>query len=217
MAPMSDAEAAAPEDSIRTPRGFDRFVYFSDAVVAIAISLLILPVVDAVSEAKAAEELTGVDFFRDNGDRLLAFGISFVVIASFWVVHHRLFESVRDYTSGLLWLNLAWLATIVFLPLPTEIIAVQGAADSYAVRVVYILSVFAVSVLTEALGLLVDRTPAIRRRPQDRAQPLRVRFVAPGMILVALALATVPAIGMWALLVMALTGPISKRLGATDG
>ena len=45
-------------------RGFERFVFFSDAVVAIAISLLILPVVDSASE------LTGsaADLIRDNSE-----------------------------------------------------------------------------------------------------------------------------------------------------
>ena len=75
----------AAEPDARTERGFDRFVNFSDAVVAIAISLLILPVVDAVNDAAQAATTSAYDFFQENGDRLLAFGLSFVVIASFWV------------------------------------------------------------------------------------------------------------------------------------
>jgi uncharacterized membrane protein len=199
----------------RTPQGLDRVVFFSDAVVAIAISLLILPVVDEVGAAKAAGNLTGFDFFADNGGRLLAFAISFLVIASFWRGHHGLFETVKDYTSALVWVNLLWLATIVFLPLPTEILAVDDAQD-YGARAIYIGSVFLVSATTVALEFIVDRTPSIQRWPEDRRPKPIARLVVPASILVALALAAIPAIGMWSLLLLAVSGRIADRLGDDD-
>jgi uncharacterized membrane protein len=61
--------------TVRTERGFDRFVDFSDAVVAIAITLLILPVVDAVSDS-VGDQRSAADFFQANGDRILAFALS---------------------------------------------------------------------------------------------------------------------------------------------
>ena len=197
-------------ESHRTEQGYDRFLYFSDAVVAIAISLLILPVVDAVGDAKAAGDLTGIEFFADNGGRLLAFAISFVVIAGFWVGHHRSFEAVTSYTTALVWMNLLWLATIVFLPLPTEILAVDDGAD-YGARAIYIGSVFLVSAANVGLEILVDRTPAIRRWPDDPRPRLVARLVVPASILVALALAAIPVIGMWSLLLLAVSGRIADR------
>src|SRR3954447_26773370 len=126
------------EPDVRTERGFDRFVNFSDAVVAIAISLLILPLVDAVNDSLGTEA-SAWDFLKDNSDRLLAIGLSFVLIASFWVIHHSVFEQVKTYSKPLMWWNLAWLATIVFLPLPTEILAVHSADEAF-VRFLYIAS-----------------------------------------------------------------------------
>ena len=127
-------------------RGSERFVLISDAVVAIAISLLILPVVDSASE------LTGsaADLIGDNSDRLFAFALSFVVIARFWVAHHALFGRIERQNHVLLWLNLAWLLTIVFLPLPTELIGVRGTGEAF-VRGLYIGAVFACSVLLAIL------------------------------------------------------------------
>src|SRR3954447_15101613 len=90
------------EPDVRTERGFDRFVNFSDAVVAIAISLLILPLVDAANDS-IEPGTSALDFVRDNGDRLFAFGLSFLVIASYWVAHHAMFEEVRSYSKPLMW------------------------------------------------------------------------------------------------------------------
>ena len=104
---------------VTSERGFDRLVNFSDAVVAIAISLLILPVVDAVTDIS---DETGVEFFTENGSRLIAFVVSFVVIAKFWLVHHSLFEKVVSYTQPILIANFVWLISIVFIPLPTEML-----------------------------------------------------------------------------------------------
>ncbi len=66
---------------MNTDKGLQRLVTFSDAVVAIAITLLILPLVDAASSFPSM----GLRHFLDaNSTRLLAFALSFVVIGSFW-------------------------------------------------------------------------------------------------------------------------------------
>jgi uncharacterized membrane protein len=55
-------------------------VFFTDAVTAIAITLLILPLVDSVERA-AGEGHSAAQFIGDNLSQLAAFGLSFVVIA----------------------------------------------------------------------------------------------------------------------------------------
>jgi uncharacterized membrane protein len=201
----------AVERDTRTERGFDRFVNFSDAVVAIAISLLILPLVDAANDGITGDT-TALDFVQDNGDRLLAFGLSFVVIASYWVAHHAIFEQVRSYSTALMWWNLAWLATIVFLPLPTEVLAVQGAEEAF-VRFFYIGSVFVTSLTLMAIELTIDHDPDVRRQPDVRRPRPRARLASAALLLVALLLGTfVPAIGLWAMFLTILSGPLAKRL-----
>jgi uncharacterized membrane protein len=192
-----------------TERGFDRFVNFSDAVVAIAVTLLILPVVDEVSTEGAG---SAADFFRDNSDRLFAFALSFFVIAKFWFVHHDLFERITSYSSRLRTLNMAWLLTIVFLPLPTEILGVRGDEEAL-VRIVYISAVLASSLALVGIEVLIDRTPALRSDPDEVPAPVVSRLVLPALILAALVVSVaVPAIGMWAMLLLFLAGPLSVRL-----
>jgi uncharacterized membrane protein len=115
--------------------GFRRLVNFSDAVVAIAITLLILPLVDRASSIGA----TGIgSFLNDNETKLLAFLLSFVVIGRFWWGQHQVFERVKSYNSLLVWGMFVWLLSIVFLPFPTELISsAQGGARA-ATYAIYI-------------------------------------------------------------------------------
>jgi uncharacterized membrane protein len=96
----------------------DRVEFFSDAVFAIAMTLLVVTLV--VPEAVSAEGLGQA--LHDLSDQLFAFALSFVVIGQFWIAHHRLFRLIRSYDLGLLWLNLLHLVGICFLPFPTELL-----------------------------------------------------------------------------------------------
>jgi len=205
----------ARRSASHTEQGFARVVNFSDAVVAIAISLLILPVVDDVSQGAGSSARR---ILADNGDRLFAFVLSFLVIARLWVAHHEIFDRVGSYSSSLLWANLLWLLTIVFVPLPTELLGVRGSGEAF-VRFVYIASVLATSLALLLVQLIIDRTPELQFEPDAPRDPAGLMYVTPGLLLLALALGvTVPAIGMWAMLLLFLTGPVSRRIeGPTAG
>ena len=69
----------------------ERMKFFTDAVVAIAMTLLILPLLESVSEA-AKDGLDTAEFLGDHGGQIFAFVLSFVIIARFWVSHERLFD-----------------------------------------------------------------------------------------------------------------------------
>jgi TMEM175 potassium channel family protein len=100
------------------PTGMDRVEFFSDAVFAIAMTLLVVTLV--VPVATKPEELSHA--LGELSDQLFAFALSFVVIGQFWIAHHRLFRLIRSYDLALLWLNLLHLLGICFLPFPTELL-----------------------------------------------------------------------------------------------
>jgi uncharacterized membrane protein len=106
-------------------RGLDRVLAFSDGVFAIAITLLVLNFrVPHLTGRDVNQQL--LDALTREGGLLIGFVISFYVVARFWVSHHRLSLLLREVDSAFIILNLAFLALIVFLPFPTEIIGQYG-------------------------------------------------------------------------------------------
>jgi uncharacterized membrane protein len=95
-----------------------RVELFSDAVFAIAITLLIVDI--KVPEANSSAELA--DSLSRLWPHFLAYFLSFMIIAMQWVDHHEMFEHIEKCDRGLLWLNLVFLMGIAFLPFPTALV-----------------------------------------------------------------------------------------------
>jgi uncharacterized membrane protein len=194
---------------IRTERGLDRLVNFSDATVAIAITLLILPLVDAASHIGSA---SFGDFVDRNSWELFAFVVSFVVIARFWVVHHRIFETVRDYNGWVVWFNFLWLFAIVVIPFSANILsASQG--NRPEVYALYIGDMLLATLSTRLVAEALYRSPELMT-PEARDAVDRTRGLAEVIIMViALVLAIVfPAINLWWLFLLFLAGPLHALL-----
>lgn len=187
-------------------RGLDRLVFFTDAIAAIAITLLILPLVDAVTQAPHG--LGAGRFLADNATELTAFVLSFLVIARLWMAHHAIFEHVKDYTGVLVFLNLAWSLTVVFLPLPTEMIS-QFTTGPASIGI-YIGTMAISSLILTVIVLVIRGNPAI----ELATNPVKDRVVfssvsTSALFFVALALGVlVPAANFYALLLLLLSGPL---------
>jgi uncharacterized membrane protein len=152
----------APDDR-NAHRQFERLVFFSDAVFAIAITLLVL---DLRIPAGALD----AQAWREIFPKVLGFFISFFVIGIYWMAHHELFGTLEKEDGPLKVANLAFLASIVFLPFPTSVIA--GRVNSTASVVFYALSVATVGLLLVMLTL-VARRPALMRSDETRGRTLR--------------------------------------------
>ncbi|QUQ63676.1 TMEM175 family protein [Kutzneria sp. CA-103260] len=147
------------------PKSAERLVFFSDAVVAIALTLLVLPLVDSVSDARKAGPMPPLpELLADNRSVIFGFLISFVVIVRLWIVHHRVFEQVKAYSMSLVMVNVSWLLTVVFLPFPTELIA-NYPLDDRLVLMLYVGTLFVSSVLLAAMVRIVRNDPEVRRAP----------------------------------------------------
>ncbi|MBF4461668.1 MULTISPECIES: TMEM175 family protein [unclassified Rathayibacter] len=190
----------------RTERGLDRLVNFSDATAAIAITVLVLPLVELAPEI--GHEGGGVAaLLEDHLGSVLAFALSFTLIAIFWMPHHRIFELAGGYDTGLIWLNLLWLAALAFFPFSTRVIALLP--DSRATVGVYIGTMVVMSGALVLIEARLLRHPSLLREGA-RVPSLRPALVPFGLLLLALALALlVPSVGLWWLLVLTLQRPIS--------
>jgi uncharacterized membrane protein len=150
-------------DDRNAHRQFERLVFFSDAVFAIAITLLVL-------DLKAPPGLLDGRAWQEIFPKVLGFGISFFVIGIYWMAHHELFGSLEKEDGPLKVANLMFLASIVFLPFPTSVIA--GRVNSTPSVIFYALSVASVGLLLVMLTL-VARRPALMREGETRGRTLR--------------------------------------------
>ena len=93
----------------------ERIVFFSDAVMAIAITLLAIDLkVPEIDASTAAAELPVR--LRALGPQLISFVISFFVIGIYWTSHHRYFRFIKRYDGGLIALNMLFLLFVVLMP-----------------------------------------------------------------------------------------------------
>ena len=103
------------EPSLEKEFELERVILFSDAVFAIAITLLIIDIKwpDLPENLK---EVRLMHNFRPTIFGLLAFTTSFLYIGRSWAIHLRLFRLLRKYDQGLINRNLLFLFFIVVFP-----------------------------------------------------------------------------------------------------
>jgi len=110
---------------------------FSDGVLAIAITLLVLDLV-VPSRATAAEHGLA-RALAEEWPSYLAYLVSFVVIGIIWVNHHTVFTKVHRVDRPVLFANLLVLLTVSLLPFPTRLLAeyLTAGDDSHVAAAVY--------------------------------------------------------------------------------
>jgi uncharacterized membrane protein len=105
--------------------GLDRILFFSDAIFAIAITLLALN----IKFPEGMTPHTSTDLAHDLwalSPQYQSYITSFLVIGLYWMGHHHYFRYIRSYDYTLIGLNLGLLMCIAFLPFPTAVL------DSYS-------------------------------------------------------------------------------------
>jgi uncharacterized membrane protein len=100
----------------------ERLAFFSDAVFAIAITLLVI-------EFKAPTMMPNSDVddvlrqLFDLKYHFIALLMSFALIAIHWTRHHRLFKYIRNYNTQIIVANMFVLFPIIFFPFTTTFFA----------------------------------------------------------------------------------------------
>ncbi|MET8760053.1 TMEM175 family protein [Lentzea sp. NPDC004782] len=148
MTYVTDAVAPTRE----TDSALERLTFFSDAVIAIAMTLLALEL--PVPEGENDGELWQ-SFLHLLPRQYLTFVLGFVVIAMFWHSHHRFFQHVTALAPGLVRANTVFLFTVVTLPFATRVLGERG--ESTFGTVFYALAVTAVGLSLLALLWLVRK------------------------------------------------------------
>jgi uncharacterized membrane protein len=116
---------------ISAERDLERLLFFSDAVIAIAITLLVIDL-RVPNLARTASDADLRSAIVELTPRLFSVFLSFAVIGLWWTSHHRFFGAVARLDGWLLALNLVFLAAIAFLPFPTSILGGWSVSTSVA-------------------------------------------------------------------------------------
>jgi len=98
-------------DEPQPPSETGRIEAFSDGVIAIVITIMVL-------ELKPPEHATLGGLLR-LWPVFLAYALSFLQVGVYWVNHHRLLERATIATTGLQWANMLWLFSVSLIPFGT--------------------------------------------------------------------------------------------------
>lgn len=143
-------------------RSVDRLINFSDAVVAVAVTVLALPLVDIEGPGKGENAW---NVLSDHAGQIWSFLFTFYVIAIVWAAHNRILNGLRRYDGMIFWVNTTWLVSIVLMPWfsamygESEVFG-SGGAEGGGVGLLYWANLAFVS----ALGTLMGRH--LRRHPE---------------------------------------------------
>lgn len=155
-----------------------RLEFFSDAVFAIAITLLVLEIhlpvtVDSEQSGGLARALAGL------WPNYLAYITSFLTIAIIWINHHNMFKMIRRADRSILLLNALLLMLITFLNFPTAVVAEYfQKPDAPTAAMFYSGTQFVIGIFFTAMWWYVGRRPHLLEHgiTKEQAQKLMRQY-----------------------------------------
>jgi uncharacterized membrane protein len=204
---------AEPEDT-NIP-GIDRLLALTDGVVAIALTLLVLQL--QVPAVTLANENSGKELWHAlnvDGSELTSYLVSFLIIAQFWLVHHRAMRNMKGHSEGLAWRNFGFLLALTLMPFTSDLIGRFG-SNPVAITL-FGLNLALISLSSQWIVLYAahhDLVEAGRRTPHDElASHIRVLLVL-GIIGLSVLLAwTAPKAAKFVWVLFLFTSLVAARL-----
>jgi len=136
----------------------ERLEALSDGVIAIAATLLVLE----IGRVELRDDESLFHAIIDLWPSLTAYLVSFTVIALIWVAHHSMFERISSVDRPLLFLNLALLLAIGFIPWPTSVLADyidEGGTDAAVATALYSLTMTLIGIVFVGMWAHLVRHP----------------------------------------------------------
>ncbi len=98
----------------------ERTEFFSDAVFAIIITLLVLEIkVPHIANHEDSDEL--LQALKEMAPKIISWVVSFFFIAVMWIQHHNVYRMATRIDYGTVWINNLFLLMLSFIPFPTAL------------------------------------------------------------------------------------------------
>lgn len=195
---------------IDSEKSTKRIISFSDGVFAVAITLLVvqLPIPLKAPNHELGDDLqASIPFFT-------SYGMSFFVIALYWLKHLHFNNHVKRYSVGLIWLNFFFLLVIAFLPFPTGVYGTHS-SDEIA-QVFYAAAISAAGFLSALMWVEALRQPDVLHEGidlQEARHSMWVSFVMPAGFAVSIIFSfIVPSIVPYIWICFAAISPVIRKL-----
>ncbi len=153
-----------------------RLEAFSDGVFAIIITIMVL-------DLKIPSDGNWTAIMNDAWmSTFLAYLVSFIITASFWVSHHLIISNLKKVDSGLLWINVLTLLPMSLVPITTAWFGEfpNSVAPSVTYGLVYVLSVGALFNLSHIVSKHLAN-PVVQKRMR-RVNRSRIGLIAIGLV-----------------------------------
>ena len=186
-------------------RALDRLLTFVDAVVAIAITLLVLPLVEITGDV--GDGVSVEDLLREHSAEFWAFLLSFAVISRMWLIQHRTLRHVSGYHDRIAHLLVLWMLSIVFLPFPTALVA--EAPDEALTKILYLGTMAIGTVWLALVQVNVVRMPELSDG-EGFPDPAPAWATACAMLLALAITLAVPETSYWPLLLLLLPDAVLR-------
>ncbi|HEX4126650.1 MAG TPA: TMEM175 family protein [Acidimicrobiales bacterium] len=196
--------------------GIDRLLALTDGVVAIALTLLVLQLQVPVTHAlKENPDSAGALWHALSPDasEITSYLVSFLVIAQFWMVHHRVLQGMRGHSEGLAWRNFGFLLALTLMPFTSDLIGRYG-TNPVAITL-FGLNLVAISLTTQWIFLYAAHHDLIkdeaRSARDERIARVRVIYVL-GIVAISLALGwETPQLAKFVWLLFLVVSPLAER------
>ena len=146
------------------PLSPDRLEAFSDGVIAVIITIMVLEL------HVPGKEVSNLDGLRALLPLLLVYLLSFVQTGIYWVNHHYLVDDLDHVTHGILWSNLAFLFCLSLIPFATTWVGNRGISP-------FAVSLYAITCALPAVAWIILSTAICRTTRQPLAgSPVKQAF-----------------------------------------
>lgn len=174
-------------NELRKEFQLERLILFSDAVFAIAITLLVIEI--KIPELHG-EEITDKALLHKLVElipKFIGFLVSFLLIGQYWIVHHRMFGYVINFSAKLIWLNIFFLLSVALMPFSTGFYSEYVTTKTMTPVIFYTANIACLGIINFFMwqyisnpkaNLTENLLPAVARLFSYRALTVPVIFIA---------------------------------------